>query len=105
MLDRIDLPDLTAFSQPEWSDARSLSVAFHAILSANDEESSLNAYHRLLYAVGKDHAGTYYSVALGILPIVERILRDGGPWSQNAVLEVLIEWCGPFKPDPGRSST
>ena len=91
LLDRIDLPDLTTFSHPEWNDARSLSAAFDSILTANNEESSLNAYHRLLYAVGNDHAGTYYSVALGILPIIERILRDGSPWSQHTVLEVLIE--------------
>lgn len=102
MLDRIDLPDLTAFSQPEWNDACTLSEALCAILSANDEQSSLSAYHRLLYAVGNDHAGTHYSVALGILPIIERILQDGSPWSQHAALEVLIEWCGPFTPEPGQ---
>jgi hypothetical protein len=102
MLDRIDMPDLTTFSQPEWNDARHLSAAFVSILTANNEESSLNAYPRLLYAVGNDHAGTYYSVALGILPIIERILRDGSPWSQHTVLEVLIELYGSFNPEPGQ---
>ena len=103
MLDRVDLPDLTEFSQPEWNDAGSVLVALHAVLRANDEESSVDAYHRLLYAVGNEHAGTYYSVALAILPIIERILRDAGPWSQYAVLEVLIELCGSFIPEPGQA--
>jgi hypothetical protein len=56
----------------------------------------------LPYAIGNDHAGTYYSIALGILPTIERILRDGGPWSQHTILEVLVELYGPFKPEPGQ---
>src|SRR6266540_785176 len=102
MLDRIDLPDLSAFSQPEWNDARSLSGAFQAVLNADDAESSLDAYHRLLFVIGNDHAGTYTSVALGILPAIEQILRGGGSWSQHAVLEVLIDLYGSFEPEPGQ---
>ena len=81
---------------------RSVSAAFDVILRANNEEASLKAYHQLLYAVGNNHAGTYYSVALGILPAVESVLLDGSPWAKQAVLEVLIELCGPFRPESGQ---
>ena len=101
MLDGIELPNLTAFSQPEWNDGGSVSMALRSVLSASDEESSSAAYHQLLYAVGNDHAGTYYSVALAILPTLARILREGGPWSQQTILEVLVELYGAFKPQPG----
>jgi len=102
MLERIDLPDLTAFSHPAWNDAQSMASAFHAILTAHNEASCVAAYNQLLCAVGNDHAGTYYSVALAIPPLLEGILRDGGVWSQDAALQVLIEICGSFKPELGQ---
>ena len=102
MLERIDLPDLTTFSQPTRNNAQSIALAFHAILAADDEASCIAAYHKLLCAVGNDHAGTYNSVALAIPPLLEGILRDGGVWSQDAALQVLIEICGSFKPESGQ---
>ena len=102
MLERFNLPDLTAFEQPPWNDAQSVSSAFTAVQEARDEASSLDAYHRLLYAVGNNHAGSYYSVALAILPGIGEVLRYGDPWSKHAVLEVLIELCGTFGPEPGQ---
>lgn len=101
MLDRIDLPDLTAFSQPAWNDPQSLAVAFKSVLAAADEVSCEAAYHQLLYSLGNDHAETYYPIALAIPPLFEGILRDGGVWSQNAALQVLIEICASFKPETG----
>src|ERR1700761_554422 len=100
----IDLPNLSGFSQPEWNDAQSVSGAFDAILRADSEKSSEAAYHRLLYALGNNHAGTYYSIALGILPVIDRILHYGPPWSRRSVLEVLIELCGSFEPAEGQDS-
>lgn len=102
MLNRVELPDLAAFSQPAWNDVQSVASAFQSILTAHDEASCLAAYHQLLYAVGNDHAGTYYAVALAIPPLLEGILRDGGVWSQDAALQVLIEICGSFKPELGQ---
>ncbi|MGJ5816660.1 hypothetical protein [Paludibaculum fermentans] len=77
-------------------------MAIRQILSAHNEQSSSDAYHLLLNAIGNDHAGTYYSIALGILPSMERILREGSPWSQRTILEVLIELYGSFEPEPGQ---
>src|ERR1700733_13601193 len=101
MQDHIDLPDLTAFSLPTWSGPGNVSAAFQSILGANDVESSLKAYHQLLYAIGNNHAGTYYSVALGILPAIESVFREGGLWSKHAVLEILIDLCTSFRPERG----
>jgi hypothetical protein len=103
-LSAIHLPDLSAFTQPEWNNAEALPAALDSVLSANNEQSSQEAYHRLLYAVGNDHAGTYHPVALGILPTLGQILRIGGPWPQCTVLEVLIELYGSFQPEPGHGT-
>ena len=101
MFARIDWPDLTGFSQPAWNDAQSVQSAFLSILAANDGASSRAAYHKLLYALGNNHAGTYYSVALAMPPLLEGVLRDGSAWSQCAALHVLIELCGSFEPEQG----
>jgi hypothetical protein len=100
MLDRIDLPDLDGFPQPYWNNAQSVSAAFHSILNAKDEKSSIAAYHQLLYALGNNHAGTYCPVALAVLPVMERIVRDGEPWAQRSILEVLFDLSGSFQPEP-----
>ena len=102
MPDRINPPDLSAFSQPAWNDAQSIASALQALRAANDESSSLTAYHKLLNAVGNDHAGTYYSIALAIPSLVEDILRDGNAWARDGALQVLIELCGSFTPEPGQ---
>jgi len=102
VLSPILLPNLLAFAQPEWNDAETLQAALNSVLDAKDEQSTQEAYHRLLYALGNDHAGTYYSVALGIVPTLEQILRIAGPWPRRTALEVLIELYGPFHPEPGQ---
>jgi len=99
---RIELPDLTAYDQPPWNHAGSVSTAFDAVLNAADEQSSEKAYHDLLFAVGNNHAGTYYSVVLGVLPAVGVVLCEGAPWSKHAVLEALIDLYVSFEPENGQ---
>jgi hypothetical protein len=91
---------LTGFPQPEWNNARSVSDALRATQSASTKEASSSAYDKLLYALGNNHAGTYYPVALVAVPALETILREGQFWAKSAALNVLIELCGSFEPEP-----
>lgn len=97
-------PDLSAFSEPEWNRPDSISEAFVSTLRASDAASSSAAYNRLLYALGNNHAGTYYSVALGVLPVMQQVLLDGNPWAQRTILEALIDLCGSFEPEQGHET-
>lgn len=97
-------PDPSAFSEPEWNRPDSISEAFDSTLRASDATSSSAAYNRLLYALGNNHAGTYYSVALGVLPVMQRVLLDGNPWAQRTILEALIDLCGSFVPELGHET-
>ncbi len=101
MREQIHLPDFSASTEPPWNNPQSLPSAFEAVMLAGNEESSQTAYHRLLSAIGNDHAGTYYPVALEILPATEAILRDGSAWARRIALEVLIDLFGSFEPEPG----
>ena len=97
-------PDLSEFSQPEWNRPDSIAEAFASTLRASDAASSSAAYHELLYALGNNHAGTYYSVVLGVLPIMHHVLLNGSPWAQRTVLEALIDLCSSFVPEPGHET-
>jgi hypothetical protein len=55
----------------------------------------------MLYALGNNHAGTYYPVALAAVPFLGAILRDGGPTARLRTLDVLVDLVGSFAPEPG----
>jgi hypothetical protein len=78
-----------------------LAEAFEGIRNARDEESGQAAYHRLLYAIGNSHAGTYLPIALEIWPNVEAVLQVGDAFPMYAAIEAMIDLFTSFKPEPG----
>lgn len=98
-------PNLTvAFPQPEWNFPDSVAKALQRLRSAQDEAGALEAYDQFLWAVGNNHAGTFYPVVLSALPELEQLLVHGGFWTQHAVMEALIDLSGAFVPEPGHES-
>ena len=101
------MPELTqpknfdTFPQPGWNTPDSVSLALESAANADSETASWSSYNQLLYALGNNHAGTYYPVALAALPSIERILCDGSPWAQHSVLNVLVDLHGSFEPEVG----
>lgn len=73
------------FPQPESNDAGAVDAALQALRCARDEPTSKEAYDAFLWAVGNNHAGTYYPVILAVLPEIEQILVSGelGPNAQR----------------------
>lgn len=92
-------PSFEDYPQPEWNTPTSVSDAMTAIASARTQKQSAQAYDQLLYALGNNHAGTYYPIALAALPRLALVLRSGHVWAQHAALNVLIELTGSFVPD------
>jgi hypothetical protein len=91
--------DFSIYPQPEWNGPQSVSTALELVIQARDKESSNSAYDRLLYAVGNNHAGTYFPVILAVMPHLETILHRGEPWAQRTVLEALIDLFSSFVPE------
>lgn len=89
------------FAQPDGNGEAEIANSLLAVIAAADEETSSRAYHRLLYAVGNNHAGTYFPVILPVLPFLCEILGSGGPWSARTAINVLIDWLASFCPDTG----
>lgn len=92
---------LDQFPQPESNDADSVEAAIGLLRDAEDEPGAKEAYDAFLWAVGNNHAGTYYPVVFGVLREIEQILMSGKVWAQRAVIEVLIDLGGSFVPETG----
>jgi len=61
-------PNYQAYPQPEWNSPTSIEVALSAMDEAATEAESWAAYNDLLFAVGNNHAGTFYPVAVVVIP-------------------------------------
>lgn len=70
-------------------------------LAALAPEPSNATYSRMLHALGNDHRGTYYPVALVAVPFLGGILREGSPDGKARALDVLLDLYGSFVPAPG----
>ena len=93
--------DLSHFPQPESNDSGSVEAALDGLRDAEDESAASEAYDAFLWAVGNNHAGTFYPVILGVLPEIEQILRNGKAWAQRAAMESLSDLGGSFVPEEG----
>ena len=89
------------FPQPESNDEDSVQGAIEALRNAHDQQSAEEACDEFLWAMGNNHAGTFYPVVLAALPQIQKILSDGDPWSQRAAMESLIDLGGSFVPEKG----
>jgi hypothetical protein len=87
--------------QPDSNEPDTVEKALLALRAANDEQTAVDACDAFLWAMGNNHAGTFYPVVLSVLPAVEQILAGGQPWAQRAVMESLIDLGGTFIPEPG----
>lgn len=93
--------NLTQFPQPESNESGTVEAALDALRNSDDESTANEAYDALLWAIGNNHAGTFYPVVLGVLPEIEQILMNGSAWAQRAAMESLIDLGGSFVPEEG----
>ncbi len=70
-------------------------------LAAASPDTGWDASSRVLFAVGNNHAGSYYPVVLKVVPFLGLILRSGGSTARLRTLDVLIDLIGPFEPEVG----
>src|SRR5215510_9048951 len=95
---RVPWPSL---AQPDWNAGDEMPAAIHELASCASEPESFKAYNRLLYAIGNNHAGTYYPVVLAALPFLAEILHGDEQWARMTTLDILIDLIASFAPEPG----
>jgi hypothetical protein len=99
MLEDLSTIDWAMLPQPPANTERTVPEAIRC-LATTTAASSQDAYHRLLYAIGNNHAGTYYPVALAVVPFLAEILKSGSALPRARTLDVLIDLVGSFEPEP-----
>ena len=93
--------DYGQYQQPPWSTSVSVEAAIGQVAVAASEVEASAAYEAVLNAVGNNHAGTYYPVALAVIPDLGLHIEFGGPWAQHSAVQVLLDLTGSFQPEPG----
>lgn len=96
----IDQEDWSRHAQPPWDAPGEVAAALRALADSTDGDRE-RTYHRILYALGNDHAGTYFPVAVPAITALGGILRDGVLVARLRALDVLIDLLGSFSPEPG----
>jgi len=94
-------PEFEAYPQPEWNTRSSVKTALSSMDDVKSEAESRAAYHTLLYAVGNNHAGTYFPVALAVIPELGGKLDSKSQWTRHAAVNVLVDLCCSFHPEQG----
>ena len=101
MLDTIDTIDWKALAQPKENRGDEVPKALRALSAATTEEAANRAYDRVLYAVGNNHAGTYFPVVVAAIPFLGEVLEYGAAPARIGTLDVLIDLMTSFEPEPG----
>ncbi len=97
---QIEVLSLIQYPQPEWNTEKSVSNALVRTVNATNKSESDHAYQDLLFAIGNNHAGTYFPVVLPVIPILGQIMQSENYWARFTALEALIDICGSFEPEP-----
>ena len=85
--------------QPEWNQAGAIPNALQKLACATDEDAARKSYNALLYALGNNHAGTYYPAAVAAIPFLGEILEHGADWPREMVLDILVDYSYSFVPE------
>lgn len=88
------------FAQPSWNKPGEIAAALRALADPADADRQ-RPYHRLLYALGNDHAGTYFPVVLEAIPFLGAILKGRAAVARLRALDCLIDLVGAFEPERG----
>lgn len=101
MLDSVTHVPWSTLPQPATNDSEAVPRALKALRDSTTGEEAQSSYHRVLYAVGNNHAGTYYPVVLQIVPFLGELLTHGSVLVREATLDILVDLTGSFEPEPG----
>jgi hypothetical protein len=100
MLEGLDLVEWAAFPGPESFDPAEVPRALTAVSRATSAAGAREASSRVLFAIGNDHRGTLYPVALPAAPFLLEVVRDGARWARLAAITALAD-AVLFSPEEG----
>ncbi|XVU28788.1 hypothetical protein ACQPZJ_17535 [Actinoplanes sp. CA-054009] len=84
-----------AYAMPpseQWYRPEEIPAAFRSLLSVSSQAEASAACHRMLFAVGNNHAGLLYPAAVPATSLLTRIVQEQPGWIRWAALEILTEF-------------
>ncbi|MGR6872726.1 hypothetical protein ACU6U9_10550 [Pseudomonas sp. HK3] len=72
----INSVDWSSFDGPSSYDAKVMPYVLNALMELDSAERAEDVGHQLIYAIGNDHAGTYYPVVLKAFDYIIAIGND-----------------------------
>lgn len=93
--------DWAAFPGPVEYVPAAVPAAFELMRRATNEREANAAYHAMLFAIGNDHRGTLYPVAVAALPEIIQLTHAAAPWTRWAAVQILTDCLTSFEPEPG----
>jgi hypothetical protein len=100
MLETVDQIEVSRRQRPADGRPGEVAQALRALAFASSDDAAEAAYHRVLFAVGNDHRGSYFPIVLDAVPFLGEILAGGTRLTRGRTLDVLLDLVGSFGPDP-----
>jgi hypothetical protein len=91
------------YAQPQGNGPNEVGNALESLRSCTRENED-DAYNRFLFAIGNNHAGTYFPVAVPTIGFLGETLLESSPSASEQALNVLVDLLGSFWPDPAFES-
>jgi hypothetical protein len=101
VLESLSHIDWAAFAQPAGNRTDTVPRALLKLNAVTSEEEGTEAYHEFLFAVGNDHAGTYYPVVVPTIQFLGEIVAESDDCRAGAALEALTDLAVSFQPESG----
>lgn len=94
-----------AYEGPKYFKPHKLVDALLNLVQLRREDYKWDTYNEILFAIGNNHAGTYYPAILAALPLLIKLLKTSKREAvRNCIFEIFSEWYYSFTAEVGADS-
>jgi len=100
LIEQIKLVDWHKYTGVEYFKPKEVAPALISLVNLDDESENHTIYNRILFSIGNNHCGTYYSAIQGALEFILITSIEGKTEiSKNCALEILTDLYCSFGPE------
>ena len=100
IINRIQSTDWNQFSGPEYYKPDEVAPALLSLLELDKSSHANEVGDNILYALGNNHAGTYYPVIFAALDLIISIEKDAPDSVIRICAKAILNDLSCFEPDP-----
>lgn len=103
LLEAVDQVSWASYGGSEYYSPSEPPLAFRKLVSAQNESDATSAYNKMLFAIGNNHAGSYYPAARPAVPLLVQAAVVLSGWSRSTAVEILTDLTISFQPEDGET--